>query len=86
MFHQDSSISSAGSASRRGAAYHTSPVQEWSPQQVCHWLLALELDQYAQEFMKKMVDGTQLLNIDNNKLKVSGLSTWLPTLGELTLV
>ncbi|ELU07214.1 hypothetical protein CAPTEDRAFT_98132, partial [Capitella teleta] len=50
-------------------------VPEWTPQQVCHWLLALEMDQYTQEFMAKRVDGATLLAVDNAKLKVG--STFL---------
>jgi neurabin len=45
-------------------------VTDWTPQQVCHWLLALELDQYAPEFIAKGIDGNALLAMDSTKLKV----------------
>ena len=54
-----------------GNQYQTSPVPEWSVQQVCHWLLACNMDHYAPEFTAKAVDGSQLLQLDSNKLKVN---------------
>lgn len=38
---------------------------------MCLWLIAMNMDQYASEFAAKGVDGTQLLNMDGEKLKVS---------------
>ncbi len=46
------------------------PVQQWSTQQVAHWLLGISMDHYAQEFMKAGIDGNQLLTLDSAKLKV----------------
>ncbi|OBS63964.1 hypothetical protein A6R68_07499, partial [Neotoma lepida] len=49
-------------------------VHEWSVQQVSHWLMSLNLDQYVSEFSAQNITGEQLLQLDGNKLKVeSGL-------------
>uniref|UniRef100_A0A3B4ULT6 Neurabin-1 n=2 Tax=Seriola dumerili TaxID=41447 RepID=A0A3B4ULT6_SERDU len=49
------------------------PVLEWNNQQVCLWLVALNMDQYTSEFAARGVDGTQLLNMDSEKLKALGV-------------
>ncbi|XP_028986452.1 neurabin-1-like isoform X5 [Betta splendens] len=49
------------------------PVLEWSNQQVCLWLVTMNMDQYASEFAARGVDGTQLLNLDSEKLKALGV-------------
>uniref|UniRef100_A0A671YHP1 Protein phosphatase 1 regulatory subunit 9A-like A n=1 Tax=Sparus aurata TaxID=8175 RepID=A0A671YHP1_SPAAU len=46
------------------------PVSEWTNQQVCHWLMGMNMDQYTSEFTARGVDGQQLLNLDSDKLKV----------------
>ncbi|XP_073329546.1 neurabin-1 isoform X2 [Pagrus major] len=51
------------------------PVSEWTNQQVCHWLMGMNLDQYTPEFTAKGVDGQQLLNLDSDKLKALGVSS-----------
>ncbi|KAL7881823.1 hypothetical protein AOLI_G00086720 [Acnodon oligacanthus] len=51
------------------------PVSEWTTQQVCHWLMGMNMDQYTPEFTTKGVDGQQLLNLDSDKLKVLGVSS-----------
>lgn len=47
------------------------PVSEWTNQQVCHWLMGMNMDQYTPEFTAKGVDGLQLLHLDSDKLKVN---------------
>ncbi|XP_041098420.1 sterile alpha motif domain-containing protein 14-like [Polyodon spathula] len=49
-------------------------VLEWSCQQVSHWLMGLNLEQYIPEFTAKNIDGKQLLQLDGSKLKVLMLS------------
>lgn len=49
------------------------PVSEWNNQQVCLWLSAMNMDQYVSEFTARGVDGTQLLNMDSEKLKALGV-------------
>ncbi|XP_072541944.1 uncharacterized protein ppp1r9ala isoform X2 [Salminus brasiliensis] len=51
------------------------PVSEWTTQQVCHWLMGMNMDQYTPEFTTKGVDGQQLLNLDSDRLKVLGVSS-----------
>lgn len=48
------------------------PVAEWSSEQVCLWLTAMSMDEYTSEFAAKGVDGTELLLLDGEKLKVRG--------------
>lgn len=52
--------------------WQSRPVLEWNNQQVCLWLVAMNMDQYTSEFSARGVDGTQLLSMDSEKLKVSG--------------
>lgn len=47
------------------------PVPEWTVQQVCVWLMGMNLDQYTAEFTAKGVDGQQLMNLDSDRLKVN---------------
>uniref|UniRef100_A0A8C6PX36 Neurabin-1 n=1 Tax=Nothobranchius furzeri TaxID=105023 RepID=A0A8C6PX36_NOTFU len=49
------------------------PVSEWTNQQVCHWLMGMNMDQYTPEFTAKGIDGQQLLNLDSDKLKTLGV-------------
>ncbi|KAJ0070331.1 hypothetical protein NL108_007677, partial [Boleophthalmus pectinirostris] len=49
--------------------WQTRPVPEWTCQQVCHWLMGLNMDQYTPDFTAKGVDGQQLLHLDSDKLK-----------------
>ncbi|XP_070775388.1 neurabin-1-like [Enoplosus armatus] len=53
--------------------WQSRPVLEWSNQQVCLWLIAVNMDRYASEFAARGVDGTQLLNMDSEKLKALGV-------------
>ncbi|XP_054471987.1 neurabin-1 isoform X2 [Anoplopoma fimbria] len=60
-----------------GKEYHwqNRPVSEWTNQQVCHWLMGMNMDQYTPEFTAKGVDGQQLLNLDSERLKALGVSS-----------
>ncbi|XP_062258053.1 neurabin-1 isoform X3 [Platichthys flesus] len=51
------------------------PVTDWTNQQVCHWLMGMNMDQYTPEFTAKGVDGQQLLYLDSDKLKALGVSS-----------
>ncbi|XP_026150574.1 neurabin-1 isoform X2 [Mastacembelus armatus] len=51
------------------------PISEWTNQQVCHWLMGMNMDQYTPEFTAKGVDGQQLLQLDSDKLKALGVSS-----------
>ncbi|MEQ2247414.1 hypothetical protein ILYODFUR_009118 [Ilyodon furcidens] len=49
------------------------PISEWTNQQVCHWLMGMNMDQYTPEFTAKGVDGQQLMHLDSDKLKALGV-------------
>uniref|UniRef100_A0A096M7J5 Neurabin-1 n=1 Tax=Poecilia formosa TaxID=48698 RepID=A0A096M7J5_POEFO len=51
------------------------PVSEWNNQQVCLWLISMSMNRYTKEFTAREVDGTQLLNMDSQKLKALGVSS-----------
>ncbi|KAM4609005.1 uncharacterized protein ppp1r9ala isoform 2-T4 [Polymixia lowei] len=51
------------------------PVSEWTNQQVCHWLMGMNMDQYTPEFTAKGIDGQQLMHLDSDKLKALGVSS-----------
>lgn len=53
-------------------------VQEWSVQQVSHWLMSLNLEQYVSEFSAQNINGEHLLQLDGSKLKVTA---WLDLRG-----
>nr|XP_020471850.1 neurabin-1-like [Monopterus albus] len=53
--------------------WQSQPVSEWNNQQVCLWLKAINMDQYVAEFAARGVDGTQLLNMNGEKLKALGV-------------
>lgn len=38
---------------------------------MCLWLIAMNMEQYTSDFAARDVNGTQLLNMDSEKLKVS---------------
>jgi len=46
------------------------PLSEWTNQQVCHWLMGMNMEQYIAEFTAKGVDGQNILCMDSSKLKV----------------
>ncbi|KAM6201912.1 neurabin-1 isoform 1-T1 [Rhynchocyon petersi] len=53
----------------------TRAVQEWSVQQVSHWLMSLNLEQYVSEFSAQNITGEQLLQLDGSKLKALGMTS-----------
>ncbi|XP_077621510.1 neurabin-1 isoform X8 [Crocuta crocuta] len=53
----------------------TRAVHEWSVQQVSHWLMSLNLEQYVSEFSAQNITGEQLLQLDGNKLKALGMTS-----------
>ncbi|XP_023400173.1 neurabin-1 isoform X1 [Loxodonta africana] len=50
-------------------------VHEWSVQQVSHWLMSLNLEQYVSEFSAQNITGEQLLQLDGSKLKALGMTS-----------
>ncbi|XP_062870070.1 neurabin-1 [Trichomycterus rosablanca] len=50
-------------------------VLDWPCQQVCSWLMGLNLDQYISQFTSKNIDGEQLLELDSAALKDLGVAS-----------
>ncbi|KAI4570263.1 hypothetical protein MJT46_005780, partial [Ovis ammon polii x Ovis aries] len=61
--------------SPKHSQYPNRAVHEWSAQQVSHWLLSLNLEQYVSEFSAQNITGEQLLQLDGNKLKALGMTS-----------
>ncbi|XP_078537686.1 neurabin-1-like isoform X2 [Lissotriton helveticus] len=55
--------------------WHNRPISDWSTQQVCHWLIGMNMEQYIAEFTAKNIDGQQLMLLDSEKLKALGVSS-----------
>ncbi|NXH77454.1 NEB1 protein, partial [Hydrobates tethys] len=49
--------------------WHSRPISEWTTQQVCHWLMGMNMEQYITEFTAMNIDGQQLMQLDSEKLK-----------------
>ncbi|XP_033959535.1 neurabin-1-like isoform X4 [Pseudochaenichthys georgianus] len=49
------------------------PISEWDSQQVCLWLITMNMEEYVPQFAARGVDGTQLINMDTDKLKALGV-------------
>ncbi|XP_060683280.1 neurabin-1 [Hemiscyllium ocellatum] len=50
-------------------------VSQWTTQQVCHWLMGMNLEQYTAEFVSKNIDGEQLMQLDSSRLKTLGVAS-----------
>ncbi|XP_076159762.1 uncharacterized protein ppp1r9alb isoform X1 [Alosa pseudoharengus] len=59
----------------KGYVWQTRPLSEWTIQQVCQWLMAMNMDEYIAEFTTRGVDGQKLMNLDSSKLKELGVSS-----------
>ncbi|XP_053554424.1 neurabin-1 isoform X2 [Bombina bombina] len=55
--------------------WHSRPVSDWTAQQVCHWLIGMNMEQYITEFTAKNIDGQQLMMLDSDRLKSLGVSS-----------
>ncbi|XP_018428086.1 PREDICTED: neurabin-1-like [Nanorana parkeri] len=53
--------------------WHSRPVSDWNTQQVCHWLIGMNMEQYITEFTAKNIDGQQLMLLDSDRLKALGV-------------
>ncbi|XP_077621508.1 neurabin-1 isoform X7 [Crocuta crocuta] len=70
----DDEILDDGQSPKHGQC-QTRAVHEWSVQQVSHWLMSLNLEQYVSEFSAQNITGEQLLQLDGNKLKALGMTS-----------
>jgi hypothetical protein len=48
----------------------TSPIEDWTGDQVAQWLVINDMSMYADGFLKNSIDGEKLVGLDNSKLKV----------------
>ncbi|XP_060113328.1 neurabin-1-like isoform X2 [Heteronotia binoei] len=55
--------------------WHNRPISEWTTQQVCHWLIGMNMEQYITEFTARNIDGQQLMLLDSDKLKALGVTS-----------
>ncbi|KAM4626419.1 neurabin-1-like isoform 2-T4 [Discoglossus pictus] len=55
--------------------WHSRPISDWTAQQVCHWLIGMNMEQYITEFTSKNIDGQQLMLLDSDRLKALGVSS-----------
>ncbi|KAM6260898.1 neurabin-1-like isoform 2-T2 [Spheniscus humboldti] len=55
--------------------WHSRPISEWTTQQVCHWLMGMNMEQYITEFTAMNINGQQLMQLDSEKLKALGVSS-----------
>ncbi|RVE57975.1 hypothetical protein OJAV_G00204790 [Oryzias javanicus] len=74
IFSSSETLEDEPAAAGKDYQWHNRPVSEWTNQQVCHWLMGMNMDQYTAEFTAKAVDGQQLLLLDSDKLKALGVS------------
>ena len=51
----------------------TSPIEDWSCEQVAQWLIINDMSVYADGFVKNSIDGEKLVGLDNSKLKALGV-------------
>ncbi|XP_077473469.1 uncharacterized protein ppp1r9ala isoform X2 [Stigmatopora argus] len=75
IFSSSESLDDEPAATGKEYQWQNRPVSEWTNQQVCHWLMGVNMDQYTAEFTAKGIDGQQLLHMDSEKLKALGVSS-----------
>ncbi|XP_068602231.1 neurabin-2 [Brachionichthys hirsutus] len=75
IFSSSETLDDEPPAAGKDYQWQNRPVSEWTNQQVCHWLMGMNMDQYTSEFTAKGVDGQQLLYLDSDKLKALGVSS-----------
>ncbi|XP_062258051.1 neurabin-1 isoform X1 [Platichthys flesus] len=75
IFSSSETLDDEPVATGKDYQWQNRPVTDWTNQQVCHWLMGMNMDQYTPEFTAKGVDGQQLLYLDSDKLKALGVSS-----------
>lgn len=63
-------------SSKKEASHHwqNMPVPEWSKEQVCQWLLALNLEQYIAKFHEQNINGMSLMQLESRDFKALGIN------------
>ncbi|KAL0963842.1 hypothetical protein UPYG_G00314290 [Umbra pygmaea] len=75
VFSSSETLDDEPAPSGKEYQWQNRPVTEWTNQQVCHWLMGMNMDQYTPLFTDKGVDGLQLMHLDSDKLKALGVSS-----------
>ncbi|XP_005723539.1 neurabin-1 isoform X2 [Pundamilia nyererei] len=75
IFSSSETLDDEPAATGKEYQWQNRPVSDWTNQQVCHWLMGMNMDQYTPEFTAKGVDGQQLLHLDSDKLKALGVTS-----------
>ncbi|XP_077685733.1 neurabin-1-like isoform X3 [Eretmochelys imbricata] len=74
-FSSNEALDDECAATGKQNQWHSRPISEWTTQQVCHWLMGMNMEQYIAEFTAKNIDGQQLMLLDSDKLKALGVSS-----------
>uniref|UniRef100_A0AAR5P3K6 Neurabin-1 n=1 Tax=Dendroctonus ponderosae TaxID=77166 RepID=A0AAR5P3K6_DENPD len=72
----DLSLSSCSIVSdKRGSHFwHSTPVNDWTKDQVCQWLLQIGMDEHLQKFAELQVNGSALLLLTTTDFKILGIA------------
>lgn len=73
--HTNKTLDDVSTPAAKQYMWQNRPLSEWTNQQVCHWLMGMNMEQYIAEFTAKGVDGQHLLSMDSSKLKELGVSS-----------
>ncbi|XP_057658198.1 uncharacterized protein LOC130895088 isoform X2 [Diorhabda carinulata] len=73
----DLSLSSCSIASdKRGQHYwQSTPILDWSKDQVCSWLMAIGMEQHVSKFAELQVNGSALLLLRSADFKILGITS-----------
>ncbi|XP_077304138.1 neurabin-1-like isoform X3 [Lithobates pipiens] len=74
-FSSNEALDEDATTSGKQNQWHSRPVSDWSAQQVCHWLMGMNMEQYITEFTAKNIDGQQLMLLDSDRLKALGVAS-----------
>ncbi|KAG5681654.1 hypothetical protein PVAND_011068 [Polypedilum vanderplanki] len=54
--------------------WKSGPVEQWNNEQVCHWLLGINMEQHVPKFIEHVVEGGALLQLDSRDFKILNVS------------
>lgn len=73
QYHQQTQIPRFSYIGGNIANSYTSPIEDWSCEQVAQWLAINDMAIYSEAFLEKSIDGEKLVSLDNSKLKTLGV-------------
>uniref|UniRef100_A0A6P7H1J0 Neurabin-1 n=2 Tax=Diabrotica virgifera virgifera TaxID=50390 RepID=A0A6P7H1J0_DIAVI len=72
----DLSLSSCSIASDKRTHYwQSTPILDWSKDQVCNWLIAVGMEQHVSKFAELQVNGSALLLLTSADFKILGITS-----------